>query len=596
MRRPHVLRRNERSSVPDRLLAFDTETDAVGVTDGVTEARLRFGWLAASWHHRGDRWSPPRWWRFTSGVDLWAIVDSLALAERRITLAAHSAGFDLRTTQAFTHLPALGWTLRVAVIDDPPTILSWRKDRASLRIIDTLNYWRVPLRTIGDELGLVKLTMPGDDAGPDAWDRYCRRDVEVVMAAMQGLIDRVRSWDLGGFAPTAPAQAFRAWRHRHLTAPVIIDCDERALTLARRGYHGGRTEAFRLGLVPGPVEVWDVSSMYPAVMASEPMPTALSGVYRSIRPADLPDLLEGRSVVADVTIETLAADYPLYDGERLIFPTGRFRTVLPAPELRHAVERGRVVAVHEAAAYRQAIIFGSYVAEWWTRRVEAQAAGRAVDAMFAKLMLNSLYGKLGQRGITWEVSGRSDPADVRAWVDIDHDSGLIHHYRSLGGSIQDRRDAAEASDSHPAIAATVTSAARLRLLALMEALGRPHVVYVDTDSLFLDPGSHGPPSALVEPSGLGQLHHERTIRHLVIHGPKDYVADGKLTVKGLRRTAIRRGPDRYEQDTFMGLPGAVAAGSLDRMLVTRTPRVLQRAYRKGEITPDGHVRPFRRSS
>jgi hypothetical protein len=589
----HLLKHNRGARLPDLLIAFDTETDPIPVVPGTIEARLRFGWMAVTRRHRGMSWTPPRWRRFTTGDDFWRFVELAITANRTAVLVAHNVGFDFRVVDGFRALPARGWELRGAVIDDPPTILRWRKARRGIRVLDTLNYYRTSLAQVGDSIGLPKLDHDlrwGDQERDDA---YCRRDTEIVLEAMKGIIRRTAELDLGSFASTFPGLAFNAFRHRHLTAPVLIDDNGPALELARRSYVGGRTEAFRLGRVPGHVRVYDFVSMYPAVMAAEPVPTVLRGVYRRIPVPELSSMLAQYGAVADVTLETDTADYPLLDADRLLFPVGRFRTVLARPELTHAAERGRIVRVHQVALYDQAVLFASYVAEWWARRAAALAAGDAAEADFCKRMMNALYGKFGQTGRTWDTLDEADPGEVRTWQEIDLVTGTVRRMRQLAGLVQVLADEPEARDSHPAIAATITSAARVRLLAAMEAAGRPRVVYVDTDSLFLTSGRPGPSWTGLEGRSLGELKLERTIRALTIHGLKDYQADGVRKLKGVRPRAVEVAPGVFVQETFEGLKGALARGDVGRQLIRETRKVLDRTYHKGIVRPDGRIEPYR---
>ncbi len=413
------------------------------------------------------------------------------------------------------------------------------------------------------------------------------------MAAMLALMGQVRELDLGNFAPTLPALALGAFRHRHLHTPVLIDDNPKALALARAAYTGGRTEAFRLGLIPGRVTVYDVNALYPTVMATESMPTVLRGHYRWLTVPELAAELAEHGAVAEVTLATEAADYPLVQAGRLIFPVGRFRTTLAAPELRHALARGRIVDVHQAATYEQAPLFGSYVAEWWARRAAHLAAGDSAAARFDKLMANALYGKFGQRGEVWREVGAYDPAVTGVWLDYNADTGVTTRYRAVGGALSELEREVESRESHPAIAATVTSAARLALLGLLEAAGRASVVYVDTDSLFTVGGPPGPSWAALVGPGLGQLKRVATYRRLVIFGLKDYQADGRRVTKGVRRDAVELAPGVYEQDTFVGLRGGLQAGDVGRQLVRRTTKHLARTYDKGVVAPDGRVTPYR---
>lgn len=164
--------------------------------------------------------------------------------------------------------------------------------------------------------------------------------------------------------------------------------------------------------------------------------------------------------------------------------------------------------------------------------------------------------------------------------------------RSLGGLVQAQSGEIEARDSHPAIAATITSAARLRLLSLMTDAGRNSVIYVDTDSMFRI--ASAPPGMLDAHLGnsLGQLKHERRIGHLVLRGLKDYTADGVRKTKGIRSNALQVTPNVYRQDTFVGLKGAVQRGDVRRQVILSSVKRLTLSYDKGTLDGSGHVLPF----
>lgn len=593
MRRCHLLRHNRGSRLPVLVMAFDTETDSVPIADDAVEARLNFGWLAVTRRHRGMRWTPVQWRRFTQPSEFWQLVHSFINDEWRGYLFAHNLGFDFRVVDGFNELPKLGYELKGAVVDDPPTILRWHGGRKGLHCLDTLNYYRMPLADIGKTFGLAKLEHDYKWGDTDRDNAYCKRDVEIVLRAMQGIIQRTADLDLGNFAATFPSLAFGAYRHRHMRTPILIDDNDKGLILARQGYYGGRTEAFRMGTIDGPVDVYDVVSMYPSVMATEPMPTVLRGVYSSMTVTDLSVATTDTGAVAEVTLDTNEAVYPLVRDGRLIFPIGRFRTILPRPELRHALLHDRVVNVHRVALYDQAVIFATYIAEWWERRLTALQAGDASEADFCKRMMNSLYGKFGQTGTVYETLGESETNEVRSWTEIDLVTGEVYKMRSLAGLTQRQSGESESRDSHPAIAATVTSAARLRLWELMTASPLSFVMYVDTDSIFRLQTAE--PSLLSSHLGttLGALKHERTIRSLTIYGLKDYEMDGVRKTKGLRKNAELQLDGSWRQDQFVGLRGAIQSGDLSRQIIKRVPKRLSGEYTKGTVMPDGRIVPYR---
>lgn len=593
MRHPHMLRGNKGARLPVLVIAFDTETDSVPIGDDAVEARLRFGWLAITRRHRGMKWTPTRWRRFETPAEFWDLVEAEIRDEWRLYLVAHNMGFDFRVVNGFEELPRRGWELKGAVIDDPPTILRWHKPKRGLIALDTLNYYRTPLKEIGKTFGLEKIAHDLKWGDREADDAYCRRDAEIVLRAMQGIIRRTAELDLGNFAPTFPALAFTAFRHRHLSSPILIDDNPKALNIARSAYYGGRTEAFRLGRIDGPVDIFDVVSMYPSVMRTEPMPTVLRGVYRSMTISDLAAAATDTSPAADVTIDTDEADYPVIRDGRLLFPVGQFRTFLAAPELRHALQFERIAKVHSVAIYDHAVIFRSYIDEWWQRRKEALAAGDISEADFCKRMMNALYGKFGQSGRVYETLGEAGSNEVKTWTEIDVETGSVWRMRSLVGLLQRQSGEIESRDSHPAIAATVTSAARLKLLSLMVKAGRSSVLYADTDSLFRKHSSI--PSALRSEMGtdLGQLKLERTISTLTINGLKDYEIDGVRKTKGIRQNAEEIEPNVFRQDMFVGLKGALQAGDINRQIIRQIKKHVSGAYTKGDVGDDGIVTPYR---
>jgi len=217
---------------------------------------------------------------------------------------AHNWSFDACVLDTFDILLDRGWTLRQAIIESPPVILAWRRDRASIEMLDTLNFWRMGLAKIGESLGIPKLPMPAMSDSAKVWDIYCRRDVEILRQALHQWWGFLLAHDLGGFARTLAGQAIRAYRHRFMESPILIDDDANALKLGRESYHGGRVEAFRLGRVEGPVHSLDVNSMYPFVMRKHTYPAVLKRRCRRVTLSELRRWVERYSVVARVELET----------------------------------------------------------------------------------------------------------------------------------------------------------------------------------------------------------------------------------------------------------------------------------------------------
>jgi len=580
------------NETPQAAIWVDTETDQIPDGPGRVRHVLRFGWACFRRRIRGGKWSAPQWHRFTTPEGFWSWAETVMRKKTRTYLFAHNLAFDAPVLHTFSELPRRGWELTRAVIDSPPVILGWRWNERTVMMLDTLNIWRMPLDAIGEQIGIPKLDMPADDAPAEVWDEYCRRDVEVIMTACLSWWDYLKSNDLGGFAPTLASQAFRTYRHRFMQAPILIDDDEQALELARSAYHGGRTEAFTLGHIDGPLFLVDINSMYPHVMREHPMPTRLIAYTETATVGDVAAWLENRAVVARVLLQTDEAAYPVVHRGKLVFPIGRFEACLSSPELAHAIQRGHVLHVFEAAVYSRADIFSGFVDYFYQQRLALAEAGDRVGAWNSKIILNSLYGKFGQRGRVYETLGQTDDLRPEVWEEYDAETGELRRYRKLAGLVQEEKREGESRDSHPAIAAHVTAAARMLLWRLIMTAGRAHVHYCDTDSLLVDRVGFERLADVLHPSRLGMLKLEREIPDADIFGAKDYRFGTYSKTKGVKRSARWIKDDMVEQEQWSGLRGLLATGDMDAPVTTTMTKRLRREYDKGRRTPSGRVLPY----
>ena len=593
MRRAHWLRANHESEYPHECVWFDTETQERRESAQVVRHVLDFGTAAYRRRLGPNRWSAPKWLRFETPEAFWAWVFELRKGKSRITLFCHNAAFDLPVLDAFAALPAAGWKLKTAIIDSPPVILTYRRGSQTLRFLDTLNLWRQKLAVIGETMDLPKLPMPPPDADRSTWNAYCRRDVEIIMEACLRWFAFLQAHDLGGFAPTLASQAMRAFRHRFLTDPILIDSNEEALALARAAYLGGRVECFRLGPLTGPLTLYDINSHYPHCMSTQRYPVRLLAHCRSPNIAEVADYTERYCVVARCTLATDEPVYPIQYEDKLLFPVGEFEAVLTTPELRHALARGRVLKIAHIALYQSAPIFWDYVHELYGLRLAAARDSNKVLEWQCKKLLQSLYGKFGQRGRVFETVTQTTDPKIGVWTEIDAETGEVRNLRQFGGLIQEQKSEGESRDSHPAIAAHVTAHGRMALWGWIERAGRSHVHYVDTDSLLVDAIGASRLAPHVDPITLGKLKVEGVFASGHLYGLKDYRFGEIIRTKGVRASAHWIDADTVEQEHWSTLLGLLRKGDLSAPIVERRVKHLRRVYTKGCVHPDGSIEPLR---
>jgi hypothetical protein len=406
--------------------------------------------------------------------------------------------------------------------------------------------------------------------------------------------DFVRGADMGTMAPTLASQAMNAFRHRFMRHEIALHCDETALALERRAYYGGRVECFRVGEHTGSFHKLDVNSMYPAVMRGNPYPTKLRWVRRNVTHQQMRAWIDaGYLVCADCEIETDTPCYPVIMDGVLLYPTGRFVTALCTPEIVQAMARGHLRDVRLVSVYECASIFDGYV-DWFYPR-KRDESDPILQYMY-KIFLNALYGKFGQRAHDYDAIGTVDDATLfstqsayntvtGAWETVKLCGGTIYRERVAETAVD-----GEAYNSFTAIAAHVTSYARVRLWGLIERAGTEHVYYCDTDSLFVDDAGLAALASEIDPRVLGALKNEGTASVIELRNPKDYTFDGAVKRKGVPKASAVMPDGSYRTVQWPSFSGMMRRGGEYQNVVRY--KHLDTVYKKAWVYPGGVTRPF----
>lgn len=589
----HYIRSNSGTELPSLAVFVDTETRPVPLDPVTVENVLVFGWACRIRRKRDFEWTKPLWTRFTTHGAFWRWVIAATHEGGKLFIFCHNTNFDLPVLKTFAYLRRRGWKLHKAVIEGPPTILEWRKGRATICVIDTLNFWRQSLATIGKSVGLPKLRMPPPEASEARWNAYCRRDVKVILRAMLRWWSMLIQHDFGGFAPTVASQSMRIWRHRFMRHEVLVHDDERALRLERACYYGGRNEAFYLGKIRSPIYYTDIKSAYPAVMHDELYPCRLAGIDFGAAHSTLALADKGYAVAAEVLVHTEVPVIPKLAESRLMFPVGTFWTVLTGVEIAEVLKVGEILEIGWSGAWHVAPLFRDFVKEIFALRYAALERGDDSQVEFLKKILNSLYGKFGQNGFKWDRD-RWEPAEPDgSWIEYDYETGESRYCRRLSGLTQRKRRDAESRESVPIIAAFVTSYQRVRLLDIIRTAGFDQTVYCDTDSVFVTPDGYARLKPYLARHGLGALETKGRASNMEIRGLKDYTFGDENHVKGVRDNADWLDDSTIVQNQWSGLRGAALRGNIDTQTIRRQTKHLTRSYTKGTRLPTGRVEPLR---
>jgi len=335
----------------------------------------------------------------------------------------------------------------------------------------------------------------------------------------------------------------------------------------------------------------DVNSLYPYVMLKHFYPVKYVQLLHNVKVALLSKIIESKAIIAKVLVQT---DEPIYavKRERTIFPIGRFWAILTTPELKYALAHNHIKEIKDVIVYEQADIFSSYVERFYQLRNKFKAAGNNEYADFCKKLLNSLYGKFGQKAEVWKKVGECPNELDRVEDCFKSGCNGRHSIRYLLGEIFELDGYAECFDSFPAIPAHVSAYGRMYLYKLMQQAGQGNYFYCDTDSLIINESGLHNLKNKIDSLVLGCLKIVSKSRMITIRGLKDYTVEQKTVIKGIRKNAIEIREGVYSQEVWPSFKGLFRSGDVNTYCINTQEKILSRKYTKGTVNKKGIVSPF----
>lgn len=362
-----------------------------------------------------------------------------------------------------------------------------------INFYDTLRHWPMSVEQMGKHLGMPKVWGEEDNLFDVP---HCRQDTEIVWKFVHEMLSRYARLGLT-LKATLPSMALQLFSKRFYRKDFPM-LPHRIVEWMRGGYYGGRVEVFRFGEVSGPVQHYDVNSLFPSVMRDGTYPNPAQ--WKQTRTVDFSR--EGMAW-CDITLpESKYPGLPVRGGLDILYPYGKVSGTWCYPEIRQAMADGaRVTTIHDAIEFQPMMTpFRQYVEFCYGNRLTAKQQDNALDIVWWKLAMNSLYGKFGAKPI----------------IDMIYDDEQV------------RMETKPPASANVIWAAYVTAHARLTLLKHLRSTTACY--YTDTDSLLT-------PDLLPTGEELGQLKHEGTYAAVNCVGNKLYTYDapgphGGCKIKG----------------------------------------------------------------
>lgn len=560
----HAIRPNHSTRTPSTHIIVDCESrvipDSLNERSQAQELRI---WCACRLDFSKGKCYKRRWEEGTTGEQWWDYLKAQLSDNRAVWVWAHGGQSDYTWLGLWQELDAGRWHIKKLCLGHPPLILDLTCNGRTAKLLDSLNFWRCRVRDLGAALDVPKLPLPRPDAPESEWRKYCRRDVDIVAQSIEALVTLTKTESLGQMRTTAPGQAYASWRHTHKGKFPIIHDEPAVVQVERDAYYGGWGEVFWKGVVradkawPGEqadfekengatlwgqrIHVLDARGFYPSVMRGREYPWKLIARCPGLTVAQLDRTSSWKSVITQAHIESNADTYPLRREGKTQMTRGSFWTTLATPEIRWALERGHIKATALTLVYEQADLFTVWVEKMWALRKRYEESGNKVWENMVKVLMNSLFGKFGQRSKDWEKHP-DHPVRQRwgEWIECDGLGGNVQQFRAIAGMVEQRQPKGEWEHAFVSIPAHVTSWGRVMLREWLEILPPQSVYYCDTDCVHVSDAGLTALKAkgYLDRDDLGGLRLEGTYLYAEYKAQKLYRLEDTITAAGIPRDAV----------------------------------------------------------
>lgn len=420
---------------------------------------------------------------------------------------------------------------------------------------DSLNIYKTSVSKIGEIIGVKKKEMNtrfGKNKkfkyGEKEID-YCYTDCEIVWQALEKIFIMVQS-----VRPTLASLSMLYYRRFYM--PFHFGYNELSMKFFD-SYYGGRVEAFKIGETIS--SKYDINSMYPYTMTYAKFPNP-----KFVRVSDATDIkgfmtdlkyYEGHATLKVRHKKVNFGFLPVKKDGKLIFPVGEFSGTWCFPEIRFALKE-KIIEILEVKevliSYPMESPFKKFAKEVYDKRLKADG----IEKNNLKLILNSLYGKFGQREKFKEIYFDEIPFGFMELLDQENipyelkmfNKERVDCYLHIFAPVKINKDYTEVKidskgfetkiHSIPVFCSYITSLARVYLLENILKYRRNLVTYTDTDCICLEREVN-----IVDSLELGAFKKEKDFL-IEIRGNKNYtekINTGEINVKikGIPKKSVK---------------------------------------------------------
>lgn len=631
---------SRRTSIPRHVVIMDSETEKCDQSlSGLSEYhRLKLG-IARYLRYSPAGYVTAREVTFRSSDALFDFVSKAGPKKDHLWILAHNFAFDAAVCGIYDWIDSgkliidkrsdAEWKGRgqtksgvskrrfSVCLERSPWFIIGHINGRKVSLVDTLNYWPIPLVEIGRKIGIEKGTYEDAVGNDDELEEYCRNDVAILEEAFKRTAFIVGSFSRGQWRTTMSQMSdshfctdrvSREIRHHELPE---IKTDE------RKAYYGGESYCWYVGRVSPdmddrtfrefvkgdnlnvPVDAVcfsiDVNSLYPFVMQGERYPVEYSTTMRDVDVRTMDRICDQYCVVAECVIRGTNARFPVRHNGRVRYPIGQYVTWLTTPEVQRAIQNGQLIGCPLVHVYRCKRLFVPFVSHWTEIRYRYESNGGRFESGICKLLMNSLYGRFGRRMSSWVTDEKRHPRERWSnWIEVNIDTGEMIQCRSIGSAVQTKTDRGEVKRNFPAIAAHVTAYGREQMRSFRSFLPTGSVLYQYVDSLLVTRSgliaAHD--RGMIVNGRMGKFKIEDSHHDVEIRSVGDYTVDGVRVTCGMHAERIADANGSYSALEFRTGPDQLVGGPRRTVRIDKVERAYPSRPIDGLVTPSGWVEPM----
>ncbi|MEM4067161.1 MAG: DNA polymerase [Candidatus Micrarchaeaceae archaeon] len=377
------------------------------------------------------------------------------------------------------------------------------------------SYLLIPksLKKIGEDIGLVKGNLQKElaimkkdefEKRKNEIEEYCKNDVIILERALEWFFEFVKSQGVKRYSKylTIASLSFKVISKKSfLNFSIHKSRNKKVLNPFRNlfllSYYGARTEAFYSGFYQGQIFTYDFNSLYPSVL-NQAYPDQFLFAKKNLTDDELKNILisnyEGLGYFEIDAPKGVFGFYnennnfidigllPYRDQKqnKLIFPIGKYYGWYNLNEIRFAITHGYKIRAITLYVFSRQYYYDVYdvIKQFYELRKKDKQ-----NSYLYKLMINSFYGKFGERN-------RSEKYILDQNVEFDNEK--YDYYVELDNNdqikyiIQKDKKAKLTNHTDFSIASYIASWGRIKLLEKFEQViqNNGKIFYCDTDSIF----------------------------------------------------------------------------------------------------------------